>query len=381
MPPPAWASRLSSHTISPVTDGAGGYFAGTVTPPSGVGAMNWMFAVPDPRSAIDGSMILSVEEGNTLFIGVLDLSSLSEDVGDPSVLGTVVWVRIDASIGLISDHWHIWTQGYHWICYQASAAVHLIRITIGDIVDAIARGGDVTPADTVTVYSDDSAVSSLYNTGGTGSIVTNDMLMMRAEDGVVIGLWRYDNNSLQMLTVDASLALVANVEFAGGREPVGTTGSGIGGVDDRGTATIEIMAPEYIASSKLKCLETTDSFASASLAATIEDTTGTYRYLMPTFFRLENGDTVVTYKQIPVSAEFSDGSEPRDDEGSVIREIYDSFWGLVSGEVVLEAGETHAAERPHMSRWNRYVITCWDHVNAGAFVGWYLRIDLLEGAP
>ena len=50
-------------------------------------------------------------------------------------------------------------------------------------------------------------------------------------------------------------------------------------------------------------------------------------------------------------------------------------------EVVLEAVRDHAAERPHMSRWNRYVITCWDQVVAEAFVGWYMRIDMLEGAP
>lgn len=394
-PPPPWARLLATHSLTEVTDASGALFAGEVTGYGGSSG-NWLFGVVDVHTEAAGFLMMSLGFNNKIYMGTLDLSALlggttSSGLGDVANL-RISWTEISIT-GRASDHWHIWAFGYHWISYNddPTNSVYLLRVTLDPTTGAPVR------FDETLIYSESDSTVPFFNPRTTYGISTNDHFLVEVPGGIAVALWCPSENSLRIITVDAAnpgTAVGGVVTFAGSAYGTGfycnTTGSaraaspgGIGPMPDW-----EILVPDSIfptTSSNSLHLWSTDDVFSTPLTSLASLTDASYNLQMATFERLANDEYVVAYKRVPTSNLYSDGSSVRSDYGDIILSIYDSTLSSTDQTVVCLLASSYDASsysgnRPHVCRWGRYVITCWDEADqSGNPHGAFLRIDFLAG--
>lgn len=426
---PNYARRMTVHELVPLDDGSGGTFGGEIPGPNGDGS--WLFAVPDGESATDSTIMLSMSSASDLFLGRLDLSSLDNGKRGGAVVGSfesatlnLLWAQVDLTDygDSVTDHWHIYADGSHWLAFAVNNGdpldtetdLWLLRIETADVLTAIddavasfSPTGTVLASGAVLVYTTKAAadVPSTYadyaKAGGValvnetaGSHSTNDHFIVAVTGGIAVAIWNGTTKALRILTVDsATLTLTADTNFAGASPLVetNTTGSAQPGVldHDRRRVLVPTVLMPTTTSNVINLLDTNESFedSDTTVLGTIEDTA--YNLQMASFVELPNTDLVIAYKRVPISGYYdASNTEPViDDWGDIVVELY-------SGEllipdvtyVCLEASSASGGtfgNRPHVARWRRWIITTWDTAQFGGALAinhsCYLRIDLLDG--
>lgn len=391
---PAWARSFTSHTLTEVTDGSGVAFAGALTGYGGSSG-SWAFGVVDVDTITAGQLMMSLGFSRGILMGALDLSALmggsGSGVGDVGCLTRISWTTLPIT-GQASDHWHIFALGYHWISYNdttttpgISNEVYLLQVDTSTGVPVVVS--------TVLIYSESDLSAVVSNDPETSyfNLSTNDHFLVEVPGGIAIALWCPSDTSLHILTVSATSpsTLVSDTTFAGATIGIAcnTTGSaraansGLGPQPDW-----EILVPDSIfpttSSNNLQMLSTDSVFSAPSISATISDSA--YNLQMATFERLANDEYVVAYKRVPTSGHYSDSSSTLvySDFGDIILSVYHSDLSATDSTVVcLLADSTACGNRPHLSQWGRYIITCWDErTPTGGFLGAFLRIDYLSGS-
>ncbi len=396
------------HELAPVTDGSGVAIAGAITGPAGGAEGLWVYVVPDLEAETDAQVVISMVHDGDVYTGALDLSGFASASGDAAVLTGVAWSQVDlaAAGGSATDRAHVYAEGSHWMSHSIEADAELWLLQV-DPADARGGGAVVTPSAAVKVYSESDSTALFYNDpSSTGEYYSiNDHFLVHVPGGIAVGIWRTGENagdlSLKMIVVDTTtMALSAEYDIGGSASvECNTTGSARqvpvpGTTIATGSRALEVLVPDQIGDTgtqnNLNLLTTDDGFT-AIVAATATYFETDQHLQMGSFFRLENGDYVVAYKRIPITANYSGGGgiyAKVSDWGDVMLAVLDSSMSttVLWSELLLEAGSSvdgaaRAGNRPHVAQWRRYVFTCWDTYNVDplnlAPAGTYLQINWL----
>lgn len=356
---------------------------GYVTATSGPSPELWLFAVDDGSTT---DVMLSAEAGGGLYMARIDpISDFTPD-STGSTTGTFTvsggsWTLIDVPFNFgLSDHWHVYAHGFHWLsCNDAEAE------GIGDIylvqMDS-ALGTASAPGYVQAVSSTDSTLAKTFAPQFYTDVgATNDHFMIEMWSGLGIGVGHDDNAKLRMVFFDKSLGLRTNRSsgLTYGDAAMGIPGQqfSAGGFAFREPESDDwnLMAPNTMAwasGGPLRFWRTTgNSWTEVAEVMNFEQTG--YHIAMPYVVRI-GWYYVMTYRRVSTAGAY--GS----DSGDIVREVYNNIWALETTEVLLAASSSRAGNRPHCQRWGNYLITCWDEWDddAGTGLGAYMRVEAVS---
>lgn len=315
------------------------------------GAPMWLFAVEDTQ----GRVVLSSERNQSLQIGILE----DENVGG------VEWQTVASSEDVgenISDHWHVFAHGYHWLSFSTQSADKGYLLQLDEDFNRV-RLMNVTDS----------------MTGVVGTMPTNDQFMVETADGVAIGYF-YPGYGHYVAEVDLNGAVTDTFTIGGGEYAHGNGASAIY-VEDHGYMVLAGTTLNYLAYSRLLALGFDENWDPIELNVTTlvdESTTNfsmTHGVVIGTTG--DDEDIVVVARRVedvypagemppPVS-----GGKLSDDGGSIVRFVFDGKTGEeLSREVLYEGNSAH---RPHVAYIDGRLYTMWDENNQGM-----LQMDEVE---
>lgn len=292
------------------------------------GAPLWLFATEDKKERL----VLSMEVDQSIKLSFFD----SEN---PKSLD---WTTVANSENLdgntISDHWHIYAHGYHWLSMSTPQARTAYLLQLNDDWEQIKliktaddwRAGDFS--------------SEVFDT--MSSIVTNDHWMTKTKDGVAIG---YSLIGWGSLVVEVNMeGEITRTELIGSGDYRHGNGSAALTVDNH----YLVLAADTIAQpmkSRLRGLLYDEDWNEISAASYVDQSSTNFS--MNSGVMLPNGYlvTVSRYNNIY-------GNITSDDHGGIIRYVIDPDGQVVSSETFRESG----AYRPHLALAGNQLITTWD---------------------
>ena len=402
--PPLLGFAFSSSSFSQASNsgGSGGSFEIEVTGPGGGGT--WLFALPDEFSNTDGTFMLSIADSRVLYVGRIDLGSLDDRLGSgdaDAAAASIDWVEVDlASTGVseITDHYHVYAFGKHWISFAAydgtdatDTDLWLVKIDPLDVVIALARGAaTVPPAAEVLVFSTTDSTALRYDASETYQ--TNDHFIVPVPTGIAVAIGHPTNASLRVITADRMLSstAVGDVEFGDIRafyDPMSPTGSAIASLEGDWKLLVPSSNSPATTQNELNLIETDAAFSAPTTTSSLTNTA--YNFQMASFVELANRDLVVALNRVPTSGNYTSGETVVKDYGDIVLAIYNAA-DLSSEEqsaVIQSCSHAQLGARPHVSRLDRWLLTCWDRATYDSGTSLVsgqvcrLRVDLLSGTP
>ncbi len=428
------ARSYGIHALRRVTDTSGTsiYFEFELpVPGGGSSGVRWAYAVPDDASDLTRDVVLSIAYDGDVYLALLDLSSLRRNAASGDVnaaRASISWSRLALPAAAtargytgVADHAHVAAFGSHWISAQLAGGPRLAESasTLNDLwlfrVDRrqLGGGGTIAPDREVLVYASD------YNSAWrldplvsdtARAYATNDHFMVATPEGVAVAIKHVQNKALRFLVVDPRLLLLtADVTFLGTvgsptKLECDTTGSARGPAGAASPAAWRVMVPDTVllnvADNVLQVFDTDASLSDATILGrgtpNFQATLPGYSLQMPSFVRLPNGDSVLALKLVPCSTAatgptYSDNSPVVDDWGYLWLAVWDATFSSMSSPVPLQVTVSSTAagapggNRPHVSRWGNFILTCWEEADldstkqtaqASNFRS-YLRVDVL----
>lgn len=361
---------MSSVTLTLVREGpVRGNYSGSLFRPQ-----VWLFAVYD-RSTTD--VMLSCEYSNQLYMGRLDLTTeLAQRTY--SSFRAVTWQQVATTSSRLSDHWHIFDHGRHYLSYNDTTSpgteIYVARVE-NDLADigspteicAISTTEQVSPGTCGTSYNVSSAAVLMSNC----LISLNDHFLIAGDTGVVLVVANQRDNQLVICDIDADLLSGSEVGayYFSGARPDGTAyPMEAGGSAWRGSTSGGVTSYYFITQGSFDTVSDTDSDiyygvtenstwsqpASPNWSISEVDSTGADAFLMfPTIYRFTNGWSVVHYVRIYTSLGYTGGD--------VVRQLIDASgtpYGTPTS--LVNASATRSAARPHVTLVGDYLITTWD---------------------
>ena len=403
LPPFPMAPRVGGYRVDTVanTGATGGSFEFELpVPGGGSSGVQWAYAAVDPDSGTTRDLVLSVAYDGDVYLGTVDLSSLdaATATGDADAArASIAWARLELPPAAtargytgVADHAHVHGFGSHWISAQLAGGAYddsehndawLFRVERADVEAAAAVGSTVAPRREALVYSAD-PVSAFRP----GSLVqdfdrghaSNDHFLVVTPSGVALAIVLQADKQLRLVVVDPGLMLARDdVAFAGRGPPdlpCDTTGSASGpSAGQRGRWRV-IVPDSLLLETDANTLRVfdTDENLSSPLAATYSGSLPGASLQMPSFVTLGNGDTVLATKLVPCSTDEAGPKYPDDgavvgDWGHLVVALWnEDFTAMYQVARLLVAGSSGGAtgyNRPHVSRWGRWLITCWDEAD------------------
>ncbi len=392
-----WARKLGEHALRYVTDrsGTSALLDFELPLPTGATGMQWAYPVPDDDSDASGDVVLSCAADHKIFacllaLGSLDGASATGRVAD--MLASITWVEVQLPAAATAtwytgaaDHAHLAAHGAHWISVQLASAMDsehndlwLLKLERADIEYAVATGGKVAPRVQRLVYSADHRTAVRYDalvidTDRTYS--TNDHFLQAVPGGVRVVIANAAAGTLLPIEVDPfTLQLQSASEWNPAALGIraNTTGSARGPTLGELTPSFRLVFPDTVvtnvAQNNLHLVETDSSWSVSSLAASLS--LAGYSLQMPSFLVLLDGSVVLALKLLPCTAvpattpTYWDGEPVFEDWGYVHLFLLErGLAGLLQVVPLALAGRTSlttGGNRPHLNRWGRWVLACWD---------------------
>lgn len=337
------------------------------------GAQTWLFAVvDDDNNVVVSAAGLSKTGSSYIYVGFLT------NPLDGTTFSAVSWVDVTAAIAVtdVSDIWHIFAHGYHWISYSNKMA------------DSLSVVG-LNPSDLSVAFGPFLIVSS-----GGGGLVPWSANMATNDHFLVVGPWHSigvsfadrDHAETYVEVVDTSGVEKARYQFSELSAPSLPANSGCSAVRvDEWTALahgrrFRMLATETLnpaSASEVYFYNFDNHWTPASVTPVTLLSTAGVNYSMATEVKLSNlGHRLVTYRKFPAGG----AGGAAGDMGQLARMWFDSSGVAYSAEeVVVSALET---ARAHTSVWTdpttstSYLLTCWSAQPATKFVG-YLQVEEL----
>lgn len=353
------------------------YFEDRLSPSE---AERWLFAVPDgdPLGTGLGVMLSAEIYDSSAKLGRVRLARLDPLDTTPFAARPrpPAWTVLGGEEIDVADHWHLFTDGAHWLS-RADSGRQRLRLCRADVDPALAGSPAELPA---------------FLKGPPGTIppaqlaslwFTNDHFMVRTRrGGVHVGLFDTVPPSLRLVRCDDAMVThqtrlrVPRIGAAG--DSVSNTASarrlGTGRQDDR----FVLVAPDlltYADPARLRLIEVDPETMSWAEVARIDEGPE-YQLQMGTVVFLPGGRSLVTYKRLEVGWR---AAANEDDGGNIRRVLFDAAWGVIWSENLLSAGKTSAlaGNRPHTITYDwggtTYVLSTWDE--------WNLSAGRLQGQP
>lgn len=356
---------------------------GYVTAPS---AGLWLFAVDDGSTT---DVMLSAEFNQGLYMARIDPISDFTPSSSGSTTGTFTvsggsWTLISLTWNYgLSDHWHLYAHGYHWLsCNDAENDAGVRDIYLVQVDTALSTASAPSSVQAVSNSTSTYEASAAFNAAlGASAYVgpTNDHFMIAMWSGLGIGVVHSNNADLRMVFFDKALGLRTNrtsgQQYGDAAMAVVGQQFSAGGFAFRAEATSNdwiLLAPQTMLTSSggpLRFWRTIDNSWTSGSEGTSFEQAG-YHIAMPYVVRV-GWYYVMTYRRVSTSQAYGE------DYGDIVREVYDGNWNLQTTEVLLTASSSRAGNRPHCQRWGNYLITCWDEWDddAGSGLGVYMRVE------
>lgn len=365
---------------------------GYVTASSGPSPDNWLFAVDDGSS---NDVMLSAEFDGNVYMARIEPTSGNF---------AVAWTLIDLAATQthdISDHWHVFAHGYHRLsCNCPENDQGLGDIILAQVDSALSTAA--APSQVQAVSSTDSTrASDAEFDEDVGA--TNDHFMVEMYSGLGVVVGHFNNADLRIVFFDKALGLRTNRTSGDtfGDVSIGIIGKqfSAGGFAFREPASADfewdgkkwvwgdvssydwnVMAPNTMnweEGGPLRFWRTADNSWSSHVSPPVEvmnfEQSG-YHIAMPYVVRV-GLYWVMTYRRVATDS----GNSLENDNGDIVRDIYNSNWVFQRQEVLLTASASRAGNRPHCQLWRGYLITCWDEWDAvnSRGLGIYMRVEEL----
>lgn len=305
------------------------------------GAM-WLFVVEDG----DGRLVASCERGQRLHVGVLDLSGRTPRVEWKAVAGPK-----EGGGDAVSDHWHVFAHGRHWLSTSTPGACRSYLVALDGRLENVG-----------------SWLVANNERAGRAGIPTNDHFLVEEPDGVAVGhffpghghrLFRFAKDGTRRGQVD-----IGSGEFRHGN---GSSANPVeGGFALWASAT---LAPNQ--EGWARWIDFDAEWSPRTVQATIEVEGANLS--MPSAVRLASGAWVVHLRRMeaaggPMPKPGPGGAMPRD-MGDIVRHLVGADGKVGEGEVIAD-GEF---ARPHTTLAGDRLITTWDG-DGGAWI----RVDRLK---
>lgn len=365
----------------------------------------WLFAVDDGST---DSVLLSLEQDQSLYVGRLDLSSVSA-LG--TAFASVSWVEVAAATddSWVADHWHVYAHGYHWLVYawhtdtdgdnvsdyEIARLARFSEETLNDLEIAdIATNGS-----SIEVPHGEAFLRNYY-------LNINDLWMVESTQGVAIELWVHitpgphgyptGNQYIAVLDVDTAMTGFDWAPYyfrdgtVYGEPPVNTMGSAVR-EEDGGNVYYHMMTGRYI--TQQSSYETSypgvdygivdedwnHVDASEAPVLSIETTVWTDNLMKPSMVRFKNGWFVLTYLYTDRTT-LSTG----DEKFNLMQRLYRDDLTLVDERTLFTATSTMTCGRPFCMQFGDWLLTCWDLAEDTGEryphpAGCWIRIDHIPG--
>ena len=304
------------------------------------GAPMWLFVIDDGEA----DPALSTERDGSIYMGRLNLENPRSEI---------TWKRVVSSSDIggsrVADHWHIFTNDYHWIAFsvQEANASYLIKLD--------------TNFERV----------SLTNITRNSSIPTNDLFLVDEADGVTVGHFRPDYGH-RLFRMNLNGTLKETIDIGGGSTRHGNGSSAYR--TENGFSVIAGKTLNYLEQSPLYKLDYDNDWKFVKQTMLVDD--DETNVSMTSAVELPDGSLIVTtrvtesYPRGALPPPKNPGEPLSDDGGSIVRFVFDANGNELSREVLQEATTEH---RPHMTLIGDLLITTWDG-SGGA----RLRIDRIQ---
>lgn len=330
------------------------------------GAQTWLFAVVDS----DNNVVLSAAGVTKTGASYIYAGFLPNPL-DGASFAAVSWVDVTAAIGVtdVSDIWHIFAHGYHWISYSNKMANSLSVVGLN-------------PTDLSVAFGPFIIVSS-----GGGGLVPWSANMATNDHFLVVGPWKFicvgfsdrDNAETYIEVVDTSGVETARYQFSSLSAPSLPANSGCSAsrVEEWTSLAVarrfRMLATETLdpsSASELYLYDFDNHWSPASVTPVTLLSTVDVNYSMATEVKLSTlGHRLVTYRKFPKGG----AGGAAGDMGQLARTWFDGSGVAYSAEeVVVSALET---ARAHTTVWTdpttstSYLLTCWSAQPATKFTG------------
>jgi hypothetical protein len=315
------------------------------------GASLWLHAVVDDQNRV----VLSASQSGNVEMAYFNPDAPTSSpswlrVITPSMLGTTT----------LSDNWHIYADGHHWIVVAGGANGNSSSwlFELDDNFNVVNK---------VQVVNNGQPASTSVKVPNSSPVATNDMFLVAEPNGITVGHFLPPNsNRLFQFNLNLQLQSITDIggeqssQYAQSNEASAfATSSGF-----------TVIAPTTAApNQQSKLMEFTYDSNWNPLSATTMLSAGNTNFSMGTAVSLSGGDMAVTARVISPLASSPSGS----DNGNIVRYIFDSSGNQLSSTPLITNG---AGNRPHTLLFNGTdLITGWD--NGGGAVT--IEVDSVTG--
>lgn len=348
----------------------------------------WLFPVYDRYA---NSLMLSCEKGKQLYMGRLDLTAELAVTSANYKFISVDWEQVATTSAKLSDHWHIFAHGVHYISYNdvQSPGTELYALRIRPDLANVSSPTELCVISKL-VQSSTPGVC-VYGTWNVPSaavlldeciVSLNDHFIVVASSGVFVVVANQRTNMLLVVQTDTWLStatLVGDYEFTATRSDGSPYPMQAGGSAWRGgKKSYHVVTQTSFSTSDVDSdiyYGETDDVWTTPTSPTWEisevNASGDEMFLMfPTRQKFKNGWSVVTYIRQDTSLGYSVGG------GDVVRQLFDSSDAPSGGvEVLRSATSALGPSRPHVTLVGNYLITGWDENRGSKGFRCYMRID------
>lgn len=329
-------------------------------------AVDWLFAIDDGL----GGIVLSCVSGGKIGILRLDLSPPEpvEPVLDWTWLDTDVPSENGDIAVTLSDIWHIFAHGYHWISYAYTDKAK------DDSLGLLMIRTDFVVYKKFQVLSHrGTSLVELY-----GSIAadqfdkTNDHAILETTTGVAVTAKCDGQAGLWCMHFDSSGAFDSNITFVGehaDRLP-GSIDAGLSGRLTK-SGLVQLFCPSTLWStyeSSIKKLVYKSSLEEADIVSTDEDLIEDpgHNLAMATVVKPAPGWSLVTYRTFVAPQHGSD-------DGDIYRVLFGNAFKASHSPTEVDCARTGDAgagsrNRPHTTVWGDYLLTTFSSTDAHCYL-------------
>ena len=299
-------------------------------PTSIAGASLWFFAIPDGSPA--SSAVVSAERSGDLMVGRMDLLHPEKPVDwSLAVRGSSLKARV-------TDHWHLFAHGFHWIAYSTQKGSFLIRLNpkLEMEVDEPIRITTTPP--------------------------TNDLFMVEEPSGIAIGHY-LPGKGHRIFRFTKTGGFLEVIQFCGE-----TYTHSNGASAEMHNMGFRIFAPKTLNPSSPSPILSifADRLWKPEQIDTLIDEPGA-NLAMPTSVKLPSGHRLLHARVRPAQKSIPGYSG---DNGDIVRYILD-ISGRILSRTPLVRG---SGNRPHTSLFDDLIVTTWD--GNGSL---WMRVDRIAG--